>query len=168
MSPTPEVVAARKLNNAKYALEDFDDAVNDLTKVGILFIVLALAMGLSMAFDANNFGHLFFSFAVGAALLVIPRLDFLPTGNLIGLTAGYFGVLAAEAVVFGLPDLLLPFLNAGEWRGFPVMANHMTPFIYWGLKLAGGVYILRLWAFRTKVLAQPEELLRKVAKDRVI
>lgn len=167
MSTSPEVLAARKLNLTKYALQDFDEAVDDFAKAAWLFGALALAMGLSLIFGANNLTHLLLSLIVMVALLVaLPRFEFLQQTNLIALTAAYLVILALEMVVVGLPDILIPFLNAREWSGFPVFVNEITPYIYCGAKIAGAGYLARIWYQRSKVAERPAEDLRKVAPER--
>ena len=168
MSTPPEVIAARKLNQAKYALEDFDDGVKDLNKAAMVFGALILMMGFSLPFGANNLEHLACT-AVGAvALPLAARFDYLPQGNLFALTIAYAGLLVMEALTYGWPDMVLPFVNLADDQGFPVVVNHLTPFIYWAAKVACGVYVLRIFWLRSKVYAQPEELLRKAAGDRVV
>lgn len=167
MPASPEVIAARKLNQTKYALEDFDEAVTDFTKVAWLMGLLALAMGLSLIFGADNLTHLLFSGATMIALLlVLPRFEFLLQMNLTALTVGYLMLLAFEMMTFGLPDILVPFLNAQEWSGFPVFVNEITPYIYYGAKIAGVAYLARIWYQRQNVAARPVEDLRKVAPGR--
>lgn len=168
MATSPEILAARKLNQAKYALEDFDDGVKDLNKAALFFGALALMMAFSLIFDANNVGHLAFTSFGAVVLPFASRFDYLRQSSLFGLTAGYAGLLLLEAVRFGWPDLLLPFLNLSDYNGFPVMMNHLTPFIYWGGKIAFGFFILQLYWLRRRVYAQPEALLRKAAGDRMV
>lgn len=161
MPAPPEVIAARQLNQVKYVVEDFDDGVKDLVKVIVILAVLALAMVVSLLFDANNGDHLGFTLVQAGVIYVFSRQNLLDRNRLFMLTFSYFAQLGLEAVMSGMPDLLVPFLNAGEWRGFPVFVNHLTPFVYWGVKLMAGLWVLRLWLLRQKVYAQPEELLRK-------
>ena len=68
MSATPEVIVARKLNQAKYALEDFNDSVKDLLKLAYAFIVLAVAMGFGLISPTNNAGHLVFCLLISLGL----------------------------------------------------------------------------------------------------
>jgi|GEM_PF-3228732 len=167
MSVAPEVLAARKLNQTRYALQDFDEAVTNFTKATALFGALALAMALSLLFGANNLIHLVISVATMAALFVaLPQFDFLNQTNLIVLTVAYVVLLAIEMMFFGLPDILIPLLNAQEWSGFPVFLNEITPYIYYGVKIAVIGYLARIWYQRNNVAARPVEDLRKVAPER--
>lgn len=167
MSVAPEVLAARKLNLTKYALQDFDEAIDDFAKAAWLFGALALAMGLSLVFGANNLIHLLLSLIMMVVLAVaLPRIEFLQSTNLIALTAAFCALVAFEMITFGLPDILVPFLNAQEWSGFPVFINEITPYVYYGVKVAAAGYLARIWYQRSKVAARPAEDLRKVAPER--
>lgn len=166
MSTPPEVIAARKLNQAKYALEDFDDGVADMRKVAYIFLVLAGAMGLSLLLGGVNELHLLVTIFAALGLLYTPRVELLRFNALVVLTVIYLAVIIGEIYFLGLPDLLVPFLNANEWRGLPVLFNEFTPYLYYGLKIASAVYLLRLWWFRSKVRQQPKELLQKISPER--
>jgi hypothetical protein len=168
MSTSPEILAARKLNVTRYALQDFDEAVTDFNRAAWLFGALVLAMGLSMIFGANNLMHLLLSLVVVVVVLLValPRVEFLRSTNLIVLTVAYLALLAFEMMTFGLPDLLVPFLNAREWSGFPVFVNELTPYIYYGVKIAAAGYLARIWYQRRKVGMCPVEDMRKVAPER--
>lgn len=166
MSTSPEVIAARKLNQAKYALEDFDDSVGDLFKLAMVYCALALLLALSMIFGANNVDHLTFTLVGIIGLMLANRFDYLPKTNVMAFAIAIIGLLAMELLTLGLPDLLVPFLNANDYRGVPIFLNHLTPFIYWVVKLMAFYYLYRIVVLRQKVYAQPEELLRKVTGDR--
>jgi len=167
MSTPPEVIAARKLNQVKYAVEDFDDGVRNIRKIAYPFGVLALLMLLSLLSDADNVPHLAACLIMIVFVMFVPRFNYLEANNASFLTVAFFSILAVEWLSYGLPDLIIPKMNLREWRGMLVWINHLAPFLYWGIKLLSGIYIVMIWVYRQKVLAQPEDLLRKVAGDRI-
>lgn len=167
MLASPEVLAARKLNLTKYALQDFDEAVTDFGKTAYLLGTLALVMGLSIVFGAENEKYLLLSLVTTVGLLIaVPRLEFLKSGNLIILSFIYIGILVFEIVAFGLPDILVPALNANEWSGAPVFINELVPYKYYGVKIVALFYLINIWYQRSKVAIRPVEDLRKVAPER--
>ncbi|MEO0735034.1 MAG: hypothetical protein AAFZ52_19505, partial [Bacteroidota bacterium] len=148
------------------AVEDFDDAVLDLRKVGIVFCLLAAVMGFSLLWEAKNHFHLGLSLVSGGALFLAARVDYLKGPALTALTAIYPAAILLEYLYLGLPDLLVPLLNAEEWRGFPVFVNELTPHLYYLVKVATIFYVVRLWYYQRKVLNQPGEMLRQVDRQR--
>lgn len=166
MSATPEMIAARKLNTVRYAVEDFDDGVKNIRRIALPFGLLALLMLLSLLSDADNIPHFIACLVMIAFVFVVPRFDYLDATNLSVLTITFFALLAVEWLSYGLPDLIVPKLNLRNWRGWLVWLNHLTPFLYWGVKILSSIYIVWVWVFRQKVLAQPGDLLEKVLRSR--
>jgi len=156
----------RELNKTRYALEDFDEAIADQQKGAIVFFILSLLMLLSLFFGANNAYHLLSTVALISLFAVAPHLNLLRQDRLIAYTAVFFGALLLEFFVLGIPDLLLPALTAQDYTGFPVLMNHLTPYIYLITKIVLGGYVLKLWYNRMKLAACPVADLRKIAPKR--
>ncbi|MEM1359498.1 MAG: hypothetical protein AAGF89_14930 [Bacteroidota bacterium] len=160
--------AQRQLNKARYAVEDFDDSVRELWKLGLLCLALALAMGVSLLFGAQNLEHLIISAITAVGVLLARRFNYLETAPLTGITAIYLLLIIGEWLKLGLPDLLLPFLNAEEWRGLPVFVNELSPYLYYLIKAGGLFFIIRIWFYRAAVKKQPDRLLKQLDHRRFV
>ena len=174
MSTPAHVLQARKLNKARYLVEDFDDATISLRRMAILFGILCVYLIVSMLQGGSNLGHLLYSMAsIIALVLMLPQLELLRRETLLGLTIGYLGVLIIEFIALGLPDLLIPILGleqterlpmsrVGAVAGIAVFLNYLTPFLYFAAKAGVFFAIGRVWWLRGQLLAAPEGDLRKV------
>ena len=173
MPASPEVIAARKRATARYAIEDFDDEVRKTVKMGLLFVVLALMMGVSIWMGAANYQHLVFTVITGVALLSLLQLELLQRNTLLAVTVAAVGVIAMEFVTLGLPEVMFPQLvlmepgrlrvgSVGPAMGTAFFLNLATPLIYFGAKCGVLLIVANLWRLRARVAAQPELMLRSV------
>lgn len=165
--PTPEEFAEqRRINKIRYAIEDYADSFKDLLKPSLTHLVFAVVLLLSaLVAGADNYAHAFVCLLTGAGLGAATNLKTLETSPLALVTGGYVVLLVIECLLFGLPDLLVPQLNANEWRGFPIFVNHAIPFVYLGVRILLVYFVVSPWVFRARVLRQEDIQLEKLLRE---
>ena len=119
MPTQEELTKQRKLLQVRYALEDYHESIRNLSKVGVAHLLLAAVWLISIvAGSTHNWSHIGICCVVGLSLLVLARQPHWSRQLLMMATGGYVLSLLIEALLFGLPDILIPKLNMHEWRGF--------------------------------------------------
>jgi len=162
-----EQVRRRRLNQGRYALEDFRDAAADLELGGWLVAGLGLLFSSSALFlGASSLWQGLLSMLSGALFAIAaPRIDWRAWSNIYLAVLGWVIAWGAEWRLLGLPDQLIPgFLEMGSRKVINLLAllNALSPFLYIGLKLLFLLPLLRLARHRRRVDRLPNEVKREL------
>lgn len=157
-------IAARKLRNAQYVLDDFRESINHLFRTGIMLIVIAILMAIStFVLGGNNLIFVIFSLLGTGLFFATQRtLNWFEVGNIYLLGGLYGFLLILELATGGMPD---PFFSLSIDTAYVpriiaalLMINLGTPLIYWLLKISLFYFIVRLWQLKTKLDQVPASL----------
>ncbi|NJC26699.1 hypothetical protein [Neolewinella antarctica] len=166
MRPQSEIIAERKRNQVVYAVDDFQESIQNLRIPALAHLIFTGMLFASTLIAAENLGHGVASLVTAAGLLITARFNLPSPKKLAAVSAFYALVLIGEWISFGPPDLLIPQLNMHEWRGLPVFLNHAIPYVYVLLRVVFGVYVVSPWGTRAKMLSQDTGLLAAVLRER--
>jgi hypothetical protein len=139
MSNQDQLRQERKIKQARYLLEDFQDATKKFGTVGIVTILLGGILLLSsLIFGANSIPQGMLSIIIGGAIFVLsPKIEWFRTMNLYSAVGIYLAIVLAEFFILGLPDRIIPGLGETARRkavNVITLANDITPWLYIGIK----------------------------------
>jgi hypothetical protein len=165
MNENEELIESRNLRKAKYAIEDFEDAIGGLGKVALAHVVLILGLIFSVLMGAANFINIFFSLTTIAVLIGFrTKLSFRAHEMVfLGLGIFYF-IFILELIIGGIPDSMLPILgldNMSTRTGVVKLLNSISPFVYLGCRVILGYPFLIILQKLNVLKKIPENLLKK-------
>ncbi len=166
MEAHTQKLAQRKLRNAKYAIEDFNEAINGLHKcsLGHGFLLSILTMGL--LFGAQNITNILF--CTLTMLIMTTMSKQLPFKQREAIYFGmgiYLFLVILEYLIGGIPDPLIPTpeLKIGSTRkGLVRLVSGITPYIYLGCRLAFVYVFIILFNQRKKLEGHSAKLLEQL------
>ena len=102
-------IEERKIRNAKYAIEDFKDAVKKVPQAYLVHAFLLIFIIVSVILGASNVLNLVFCIITILALFLLSKEFTFINKESIYLGAGiYYFLFLLEAVIGGVPDTLIP------------------------------------------------------------
>ncbi|MFT5168462.1 MAG: hypothetical protein ACI8P3_003705 [Saprospiraceae bacterium] len=148
MNKNKELIENRNLRKAKYAIEDFEDAINGLKKVSFVHGALVLALLFSVFMGAKNIVNIFFSLVTIATLLGLgAKLSFRTMEMILTGLVIYYFILIFELVIGGIPDKLIPGLGLNHFSrgsGIVKLFNEVSPLVYLGSRALLGYPFFRI------------------------
>ncbi|WP_116107145.1 hypothetical protein [Lewinella sp. IMCC34191] len=167
MHTQEEFAEQRRRNQTAYAIEDFNDAVDDLRHSATGNLLLAFVAFIGSYAAADNLMHVGFAFATGIILFLLPRyMGLQQKTSLYLLLAGYVAGIFLEYVAAGLPSPPFPELTVGNgWVGVLPFANSLFPLLYIIIRIGLLYPLVDLFQKRQKLAAQPMHILRQLDRD---
>jgi hypothetical protein len=157
----------RKRNRVAYAIEDFYDSIDDLTKMWLGHIILGGFLALSLIFGADNRFHLLCTLLSAVGIYAVQQyLDLARIPVLIVSILLFLGSVAAEFGLGGIPDTLIHALSLEQgWRGIFPTLNALTPGLYIAARI-GMVYLLvNVYLQRLRLGKQNAGILRQLDQE---
>lgn len=165
MSEDKELIESRNLRKAKYAIEDFAEAINGLKKVSLVHVVLVVALAFSVFMGAKNIVNIIFSLVTIAALLGLrASLSFHAKEMVYMGIVVYYIILILELVIGGTPDTIIPSIgldNISTRSGLVKLLNGISPFVYLGCRVLMGFSFLVILQKLNALKKIPVDLLKK-------
>jgi len=148
-------------------IEDFYDSISDLKYVWITHGVLAILFGASWLWGGDNRLTIVFSLSTAVAIYAMQQYgDLVKQLNVALLATEYLVAIAAEFLIAGFPDPLLPHLTVENgWIGTIPFLNSLTPFLYYGVRVLFVFYLLQIVWLRYQLAAQPMSIIRLVDRQ---
>lgn len=160
----------RKIKRAKYAIEDFDEAVAGMNRSTVGNGLLALFMLISIILGAANIPHLVFSLISAAAVVLMAM--FLPFKDREAILFGvgiYLALFFVELFAAGVPDTLIPSLDLNIQRrgGILQLINGLSPYVYLGCRLVFSFVFFLVLHRRNQIDKHPKMILRQLGFESV-
>lgn len=159
-----------ELRKAKYAVEDFWEAIGKLNGTGILLIGMGLIFGLFAAiFEVPNWGNVAFSIVSGLAMMMIVRsqINWEESNNIYASLGIFSASIFIELMIFGIPYALIPgifFVVSNKIIGLIALAISASPIVYVVIRFAT-LYPFISMIFRKNEMERFSPMIRNRAKQ---